>query len=111
MAYLFLDDSKHHGHGLAVAAFVICNADATSQVEDLFRSHGFDPSVFEFKSSANMASNENLQSLRAALKWYIASKCKIALCFVGNDEKRIGPAAIELLEAALKHPILCGSEH
>ncbi len=111
MAYLFLDDSKHHGYGLSVAAFVICDADPSSQVDDLFRSHGFDPAVFEFKSSANMAGNDDLQNLRAALKWYIASKCKIALCVVGNDEKRIGPAAIELLEAALKHPNLCGSEH
>lgn len=111
MAYLFLDDSKHHGYGLSVAAFVICDADPTSWVEDLFRRHGFNPSVFEFKSSANMAGNENLQSLRAALKRYIASKCKIALCVVGNDEKRIGPAAIALLEAALQHPLLCGSEH
>jgi len=110
MAYFYLDDSKHHGHGFSLAAFAICQSDPTESVAKIFRTCGFDPATFEFKSSSRMAGNEKLQQLRSDLRQFIQWKCRIAVCVV-KDDKRLGPAALNLLGAALCHPTLAGFEH
>jgi hypothetical protein len=110
MAYLFLDDSKHHLFEFSLAAFMICDADPTEDVSLIFQDHGYDPSSFEFKSSAKMQDDLGLQRLRAALKGYIGRSCKIAVCIV-NGDKKLGPAALKLLHSALEHPKLEGNHH
>lgn len=113
MAYLFLDDSKHHRSGFSLAAFAICDVDPTEEISALFRKHGFDPSTFEFKSSATMKDDNNLQALRDSLKHFIARNCKMALCVVdsADDTRKLGPASLTLLRGALKHPWLEGQQH
>jgi len=103
MAYFYLDDSKHHRFGFSMAAFVICDSDPTEHVSSAFERFGYDPRDFEFKSSAKMAGDRRLQSLREALRSYLRGHCKIAVCVVDGD-KRIGPAALKLLSSALAHP-------
>lgn len=110
MAYLYLDDSKHHSFGFSLAAFVMCDADPTEDIGLIFRHRGFDPNTFEFKSSARMKDDINLQKLRSALKNYIGRRCKIAVCVVDGD-KRLGPAALRLLDSALAHPYLARRQH
>lgn len=110
MAFLYLDDSKHHRFGFSLAAFVICDIDPTEEVSSIFRDYGYDPASFEFKSSAKMNGDGNLQSLRAALKFFIARKCSIAVCVV-NGDKKLGPAGLKLLQCALTHPQLIGTQH
>ncbi|WP_122073538.1 DUF3800 domain-containing protein [Pseudophaeobacter sp. EL27] len=110
MAFLYLDDSKHHRYGFSLAAFVICESDPTEEVEEIFRKYGFDPTMFEFKSSAKMKNNTDLQMLRRRLKTYIHRNCKISVCVVQGD-KRLGPAALKLLKSSLTHPWLEGKEH
>lgn len=110
MAYFYLDDSKHHNFGFSLAAFVICDSNPTDEVSSIFRNHGFDPDVFEFKSSAKMSDDATLQRLREALKAFIGINCKIAVCVVDGD-KRLGPAALKLLKTALTHPQLNDREH
>lgn len=110
MAYLYLDDSKHHRFGFSLAAFVICDLDPTEEISSTFRRNGFDPSSFEYKSSANMKGDERLQALRSALKVYIGRSCKIAVCVVDGD-KNLGPAALKLLSKALDHPQLAKRQH
>lgn len=110
MAFLYLDDSKHHRFGFSLAAFVICDIDPTEEVSSIFGDYGYDPASFEFKSSAKMNGDSNLQSLRAALKFFIARNCKIAVCVVDGD-KKLGSAALELLRCALTHPRLNGLQH
>lgn len=113
MAYLFLDDSKHHRSGFSLAAFAICDTDPTEEMDALFREYGFDPGTFEFKSSATMNDNNNLQALRDSLKHFIARNCKMALCIVDSaeDTRKLGPASLTLLRSALKHPRLEGQQH
>ncbi|WP_320179504.1 hypothetical protein [Roseovarius pacificus] len=110
MANLYLDDSKHHSFGFSLAAFVMCDADPTEDIGLIFRRSGFDPNTFEFKSSARMKDDINLQKLRSALKTYIGTRCKIAVCVVDGD-KRLGPGALKLLNSALAHPYLAGHQH
>lgn len=110
MAYLFLDDSKHHRFGFSLAAFVICDTDPTETISSAFRKHGYDPGKFEFKSSAKMAGDRQIQALRADLKSFIGRHCKIAVCVVDGD-KRLGPASLRLLSSALSHPKLQGRSH
>ncbi|WP_282157220.1 hypothetical protein [Shimia thalassica] len=110
MAYLFLDDSKHHRFGFSLAAFVICDVDPKEDVASIFRDQGYDPDKFEYKSSAKMAGHTQLQALRGALKLFIRSRCMIAVCVVDGD-KRLGPAALKLLSSALSHPRLEGQAH
>lgn len=110
MAYLFLDDSKHHRSGFSLAAFVICDADPSERVSAIFRDLGYDPENFEYKSSAKMLGDSRLQALRNALKTFVGQECRIAVCVVDGD-KRLGPAALELLGTALSHPTLEGQPH
>jgi len=113
MAYLFLDDSKHHRSGFSLAAFAICDVDPKEEMGALFREYGFDPGTFEFKSSATMNDNNDLQALRGSLKHFIARNCKMALCVVdsADDTQTLGPASLTLLRSALKHPRLEGQQH
>lgn len=110
MAYLYLDDSKHHRFGFSLAAFVICETDPTEYVSSVFRAFGYNPKEFEYKSSARMAGDRRLQDLRDALKSFIGTHCKVAVCVVDGD-KRLGPAALSLLASALDHPRLDGQSH
>ncbi|MBS0126292.1 DUF3800 domain-containing protein [Thetidibacter halocola] len=110
MAYLYLDDSKHHQFGFSLAAFVICDDDPTEEIAKILNRHGFDPSSFEYKSSAKMKGDDRLQALRSALKLYIGRKCKIAICVVDGD-KNLGLAALKLLSTALDHPDLTEQRH
>lgn len=110
MAYFYLDDSKHHRVVFSLAAFVICDTDPTERLSTVFRKHGYDPREFEYKSSAKMAGDRQIQGLRADLKSFIGRQCKIAVCVVDGD-KRLGPAALRLLSSALSHPSLEGQSH
>ncbi|SEM23852.1 hypothetical protein SAMN04488077_103106 [Roseovarius tolerans] len=110
MAYLYLDDSKHHPHGFSLAAFAICDADPHEELEALFVECGFDLSSYEYKSSTAMRDNPGLQRLRNALRGFVSSKCQIAVCIVDGD-KQIGPASLALLKKAILHPKLRGQRH
>ncbi|MBR9844362.1 MAG: hypothetical protein GYB25_14470 [Rhodobacteraceae bacterium] len=110
MAYFYLDDSKHHRFGFSLAAFVICDTDPSEYVSSVFRTFGYDPEEFEYKSSAKMAGDQQLQDLRGALKSFIGTQCMIAVCVVDGD-KRLGPAALRLLASALTHPRLEEQSH
>lgn len=111
MAFFYFDDSKHHQFGLTMGAFVICDDDPAETMEDIFREFGFNPKEYEFKSRTPMAGNEKLQQLRSALTWHVAHKCKIAVCLVGEDDRRLGPASLRLLQNALRHPALADTRH
>ena len=63
MAFLYLDDSKHHRFGFSIAAFVICDVDPTEEVSSIFRDYGYDPASFEFKSSAKMKARQQSSEL------------------------------------------------
>lgn len=110
MAFIYLDDSKHHHFGFSLAAFVICDSDPTEHITSVFQKCGYDPEAFEYKSSSKMANDESLRALRSALKFFIARRCKIAVCVVDED-KRLGPAALELLTSSLSHSHLKGRSH
>lgn len=110
MAFIYLDDSKHHRAGFSLAAFVICDTDPTEEVNSIFRDYGYVLESFEYKSSAKMKGDTNLQRLRAALKFFIARNCSIAVCVV-NGDKKLGPAALKLLQGALTHPQLNDLQH
>lgn len=110
MAYLYLDDSKHHPAGFSLAAFVICDTDPNGHVEAIFRGLDFDPRDFEYKSSAKMAGDDRLQKLRSAMMHYVGANCRIAVCVVEGD-RRLGPAALRLLHSVLSHPNLEGQGH
>jgi hypothetical protein len=110
MAYIYIDDSKHHQHGFSLAAFAICDEDPHQELGTLFASCGFDIATYEYKSSAIMRGNIKLQRLRDALRSFIRSRCKVAVCIVDGD-KSIGPASLQLLKNATKHPHLIGQNH
>ncbi len=110
MAYFYLDDSKHHKRGFSLATFIICEADPSIELIALVSANGFDPNTFEFKSSQSMKDNSSLQRLRAELRHFIFSKCKLAVCVV-NGDNNLGPASLSLLQKALRHEGLCDQEH
>lgn len=110
MAYFYLDDSKHHAWGFSLAVFAICETDPQVELTSILVKNGFDPSLYEFKSSTRMKDNPKLRSLRDDLKQFIQSRCKVAVCVVEGDVN-IGPASICLLQKALTHKSLKGRQH
>ena len=110
MAFFYLDDSKHHKFGFSLAAFAVCDVDPTDELSAIYSRFGYDPEAFEFKSSAKMKDDVNLQKLRGALKSYIQRNCKIAVCIVEGD-KKLGPAALHLLQSAISHPRYADDDH
>lgn len=110
MAYIYLDDSKHHKYDFSLAAFVICENDPAIAIRAIFRNYGFEPSSFEFKSSAKMRDDHLRRALRDDLKSYIQRYCKIAVC-ITNQDKKLGCTALELLRIVLKHPSLVGQQN
>ena len=110
MAYFYLDDSKHHPHGFSLAAFVILDEDPHKELKALFAKCGFDLLTYEYKSSTPMRDNPKLRSLRGALKSFVRSKCKIAVCVVDGD-KNLGAASLALLKKATTHPNLIDQRH
>lgn len=89
---------------------MICDSDRSEYISSVFQKFGYDPETFEYKSSSKMANDESLRALRSALKSFIGRHCKIAVCVVDGD-KRLGPAALELLTATLSHSHLRGQSH
>ncbi len=110
MAFFYLDDSKHHPHSFSLAAFAIFDEDPHEELKAVFAKCGFDLSTYEYKSSSKMYNNPSLQRLRDALRGFVRSKCRIAVCVVDGD-KHIGPASLELLKKAVLHPTLRDQRH
>mgnify|MGYP003632062117 CR=1 FL=1 len=110
MAFIFYDDSKHHGWGFSIGTFAICEHDPTKELRRIVEKSGYDPEHFEFKSSSPMKDDPNLQAMRDELRSFIQWKCKVAVSVVDGD-KRLGPAGIELLKQMLQHERLKGQSH
>ena len=110
MAFLYLDDSKHHRRGFSLATFVVCETDPQDELTSLIKTSGFDPATFEFKSSYSMKDNPELKILRDKLPQFILHKCELAVCIVTGD-KNLGSASLHLLQKALQHKHLINSEH
>lgn len=110
MAYLYLDDSKHHSCGFSISAFAIFEEDPQEELFSMFREEGFDPESFEFKSSHKMAGNLPLQKLRSKLRTYMHHNCRVALSVV-NLDKQLGPVSLLLLQKVLNHGSLNGKKH
>lgn len=110
MAFLFYDDSKHHGWGFSLGAFVICENNPEQELLRMFENNGFDPKIFEFKSSSPMKNDPKLQALRDELRSFIQWNCKVAIC-VSDGDKNLGPSGLELLKRVLLHPTLRDQTH
>ena len=57
-----------------------------------------------------MKENPSLQSLRAGLRHFLFSKCKLAVCVVTGD-KNLGFAGLSLLQKGLRHECLFNAAH
>ena len=64
MAHLYFDESIHDRGDFIVGALVISNQDISTTVRDIWRGMGFDPNIFEYKSSTPKQSNPESQQQR-----------------------------------------------
>jgi hypothetical protein len=53
---------------------------------------------------------KNQWQVRRVERFFVRSKCRIAVCVVDGD-KRIGPASLEFLKKAILHPKLRDQHH
>lgn len=61
MAYLFLDESKHHRSGFSLAAFAITDANPAEGMGIFLRKHFFDPRTFEIEPFGRRQDDKSLQ--------------------------------------------------
>lgn len=62
MAYLFLDDSKHHRSGSSLAAFASSGADSTEEMGIHFHEYSFDPGTFQVEPLGRIQDDKGLQT-------------------------------------------------
>jgi len=109
MGFIFFDESKHAKRNFHVGSFVYCDSDPSKFVDDTLSYYGYDPTSYEFKSSARMDAG-HLHCVRSELSDFVFKNCRIALCICGQ-ETNLGEASLNLLEKMLLHPTLIDKTH
>lgn len=100
MSFFFVDESLHDRAGFILAAAVWSDASPDEAVVAALRRAELRPGVDEFKSSAPMVGDPARQALRDELRWFLMTKCKIAVAICGIDERRsLGRQTIGLIES------------
>lgn len=97
----FVDESLHEALGVAVTAFVFCDAEFEDLVTSNLRDAGINTPQEEFKSSARMIGNDVMQRARANLEWLAASKTRIAVFIGPLRRERLGMQVLQALQSIL----------
>ncbi len=105
MSYLYFDESIRERGGFIVGALVPSDRDLSLTVRDLWRSMGFDPNFFEYKSSRLKLGDPFGQQQRDALCEVVqSSRLALTVCPL-TDRAQLGTyclaLTIQLLETGL----------
>lgn len=101
MIYCYVDESIHDSCGFVATSFVFAEENFEKTVEEVLREAGFSPPSQEFKSSARMDLNPNMQLARNGLLALAGSKAKIAVFFGAFNRATLGKYTLQALQSVV----------
>jgi len=87
MGQFYIDDSVHDVAGFIIGACVYTNIDLNDKIIDIIKSCGFDPDIFEYKSSANYSKEPEKAKVREQLKGLLADSCKLGIVVIPRTNR------------------------
>ncbi|MCZ2474536.1 DUF3800 domain-containing protein [Aquirufa ecclesiirivi] len=91
MGQFYLDDSVHDEAGFIIAACVYTDTDINEKITAVIKNCGFDPEIFEFKSSANYSKEPEKAKVREQLKVLLNGSCKLGIVIIPRiDREQLG---------------------
>ncbi len=88
MTHFYVDDSVHDQAGFILGACICTKIDIEQAVTDIITWHGFDPSVFEFKSSTNYSKEPAKAEVRSSMKELMYKHAKLGVVIVPRGRRR-----------------------
>ena len=111
MGVFYFDESIHERGGFILGAFVAAGECIDVQIAEALDRHGLHPGLDEYKSSADMALNPDLDALREDLRHMVA-QCDLAVVVAPIDQRaRLGAVALQALHQFLEANHLFGLPH
>lgn len=82
MGQFYIDDSVHDEAGFVIGACVYTDIDINEKIIDIIKSCGFDPDIFEYKSSANYFKEPDKAKVREQLKGFLTDNCRLGIVVI-----------------------------
>jgi hypothetical protein len=82
MGQFYIDDSVHDEAGFVIGACVYTNIDINEKIIDIIKNCGFDPDIYEYKSSANYSKEPEKAKVREQLKGLLVDSCKLGIVII-----------------------------
>lgn len=87
MGQFYIDDSVHDEAGFIVGACVYTDIDINEKITDIIKSCGFDPGIFEYKSTANYYNEPEKAKVREQLKKLLTNSCRIGIVVIPRSSR------------------------
>lgn len=87
MGQFYIDDSVHDEAGFIIGACVYTNLDLNDKITEIIKSCGFDPDVFEYKSSANYSKEPQKAKVREELKGLLIDSCRLGVVVIPRTKR------------------------
>lgn len=87
MGQFYIDDSIHDEAGFIIGACVYTNVNFNGKIIDIIKSCGFDPDVFEYKSSANYSKEPLKAKVREELKGLLVASCRLGIVVLPRTKR------------------------
>lgn len=101
MIHCYVDESIHDSCGFVATSFVFAAESFEKTVEEVLQNAGLSPPSQEFKSSARMDTNSNMQLVRNGLLALASSKAKVAVFFGAFNREALGKHALQALQSVV----------
>ncbi|MBS1669531.1 MAG: DUF3800 domain-containing protein [Bacteroidetes bacterium] len=103
MYYIYFDESKFPKKNFIIGSFVFCKEDPTNFIEKSLAINGFDPLIYEYKSSTHFGRTPQMAEVRKALKYYFMKNCFFGILVLPHSEiKNLGSLALMALKEFLE---------
>lgn len=87
MGKFYIDDSVHDEAGFIIGACVYASIDLNEKIADIIKSCGFNPEVFEYKSSANYSKAPLKTRIREELKSLLVESCRLGIVVLPRTKR------------------------
>jgi hypothetical protein len=87
MAQFYIVDSVHNEAGFIIGACVCKSIDLSDKIINIINSCGYDPDIFEFKSSANFSEEPQKAKVREELKGLLIDSCRLGIVVIPRTKR------------------------
>jgi hypothetical protein len=87
MGQFYIDDSVHDEAGFIIGACVYSDIDINEKIVDIIKNCGFDPDIFEYKSSANYSKEPEKAKVREQLKGLLTDSCRLGIVVIPRTNR------------------------